>query len=117
MTFRKIPFILLLLCALCLPAFGSLRAAEEDLQPHMDEALHFLQDAKKAGDPLPLLHSAREALEKAAHNKHGYREVAMGLVDRAIDEAQAGSTQNMINKINAAIAQIHTAMFKAPGRR
>jgi len=105
--------LILLLCGLSFANFGVLRAQPEDQQPHMEDALHFLQDAKKSDAPVALLNSAREALSQAKHNKAGFRKRALGIVDDAIALAQSGDHQRMINKINAAIAEIHTAMSKS----
>jgi hypothetical protein len=46
-------------------------------QPHMGEAIALLQ-------------SARAELVKATPNKGGHRERALGLIDQAIGEVQAG---------------------------
>jgi hypothetical protein len=46
-------------------------------QPHMDNALRHLREA-------------REALQRAEPNKGGHRERAMELVDRAIQQVEAG---------------------------
>jgi len=105
--------LILLLCGLSLVNFGVLRAQPEDQQPHMEEALHFLQDAKKSDAPVALLNSAKEALSHAARNKAGFRKKALGIVDDAIALAQGGDHQRMLDKINAAIAEIHTAMSKS----
>lgn len=100
-----------------LTSVNLLHAGAENKQEHMDNALHYLQDAKQSPHPAELLHSAKKALEVARHNKGGFREVALGIVDKAIAEAQAGDQQKMIEKINAAIAEIHNGMAHAPGSR
>jgi hypothetical protein len=46
-------------------------------QPHMNEAIAFLQ-------------SARGELQVSTPNKGGHRERAIGLIDQAIDEVRAG---------------------------
>ena len=80
----------------------------------MENALHFLQDAKKSEHPVELLRSAKKELEKASHNKGGFRPVAIEIVEKAIAESEAGNTQKMVEKIDSAIANIHTGMYKAP---
>ena len=61
-------FLTLLLVACAAPARN---------QPHMDNALASLR-------------MARSELQQAAPNKGGHRERAMGLVDNAIGEVEAG---------------------------
>jgi hypothetical protein len=51
--------------------------ASADSQPHMDDALRLLKDAKSA-------------LEQAVHDKGGHREKAMSLTDQAIKQVEAG---------------------------
>ncbi len=106
--------IAVIFCVAFLAALGTLQAQPEYEQPHMEAALHFLQDAKKSEQPVSLLHSAKSELEKATHNKGGYRVKAIGIVDEAVAEGESGDTQKMIEKINAAIAAIHTGMYKSP---
>jgi hypothetical protein len=108
---------LLTLGAAWLTSATPLHAGAEANQPHMESALHYLQDAKKSDSPMPLLNSAKAELGKSAHNKGGFRENAMGYVDKAVAEAQGGDKQKMIEKIDAAIAVIHSGMAHAPGSR
>ena len=107
----------LILFTVFLAAVGMARAGAEARQPHMEAALHFLQDAKKSDTPVQLLKSAREQLHKAVHDKHGFRVVSLEIVDKAIEAAETGDTQKMIEKIDAAIANVHDAMAHAPGSR
>ena len=104
----------LIVSAVSLAGLGTLQAGAENHQPHMLNALHLLQDAKKSDHPASLLHSAKEELQHASHNKGGYRPIAIEIVDKAIAEAEVGDPQKMLDKINSAIATIHTGMSKAP---
>ncbi|MEI9895546.1 MAG: hypothetical protein WDN28_17055 [Chthoniobacter sp.] len=112
-TIQLVPLI----CAAFLASATLLHAGAEAKQPHMESALHYLQDAKKAENPLPLLNSAKEELHRGAHNKHGFRDTSMDIVEAAIALAQSGDRQKTEEKINAAIANIHDAMAHAPGSR
>jgi len=89
------------------------QAAAENTQPKMEKAVHDLQDAKQAKDPMPLLEAAKKALKHASKNKHGGRAAAIGLVDEAIQQATAGNMEKMRQKVDAAIANIHNGMSKA----
>ncbi|WP_206026271.1 hypothetical protein [Roseimicrobium sp. ORNL1] len=100
---------LLLLIALGTPRVG----AENPDQPHMRAALELLQTAKKSDTPLPMLTSARKHLKNAAKNKGGARVEALELVDEAIAQAKAGDKKKTEQKINAAIANIHSGMGNA----
>jgi hypothetical protein len=51
--------------------------AAADSQPHMDDALRHLKDAKAA-------------LEQAVHDKGGHREKALSFTDQAIKQVEAG---------------------------
>ena len=71
-TFKTTVVILLAISALGLnSAFAR--------QPHMDNALRHLREA-------------REALQRAEPNKGGHREKALGLIDQAIDQVREGIT-------------------------
>jgi len=116
MTTKPAKFILIL-CAAFLASVGMLHAAAEARQPRMEKAIDLLQEAKISAVPLQYLQSAKTVLEHAAHNKGGFRIVALEIVDRAIDAARSGDNPKMIVKINAAIANIHSGMAHAPGPR
>jgi hypothetical protein len=90
-----------------------LRAGQEGKQPKMEDAVHDLQDAKRASDPIPLLQKAKGEVKKASKNKHGDRKKAMSIIDLAIAAAQDGNTKDMTSKIDSAIATIHDGMSKA----
>ena len=79
----------------------------------MEAAISFLQEAKKAENPILLLDKARGELQKAKHNKAGWRLKAIHMVDEAITKANEGDKQRMGDKCNNAIAEIHTGMSKA----
>lgn len=113
LTFRT----LLILCAFLLAGARLGFSAAEDRQEHMEAALQSLQEAKKSPTPAASLHTAKEELQKARHKKGGFRVDAIEFVDQALTEAQAGSHDRMIQKIDAAIADIHSGMAHAPGRR
>jgi hypothetical protein len=83
----------------------------------MEAALQALKDAKKSPAPAALLSTAKAELHKASHNKGGLRVEGIDMVDQAITEAQYGRHDKMIQKIDAAIADIHSGMAHAPGRR
>lgn len=109
--------ILLLLCAFLLAGARLGFSEAEERQPHMDAALQALQDAKKSPAPVALLNTAKDELHKAKHKKGGFRVESLDMVDQAIAEAQTGNHDKMIQKIDAAIADIHNGMAHAPGRR
>lgn len=113
LTFR----LIVLLSAFLLVGARLGFSAAEDRQQHMEAALQALQDAKKSDAPAAALHKAKEALHKARHNKDGGRLESLEMVDQAIAEAEAGHHDKMIQKIDAAIADIHNGMAHAPGRR
>lgn len=79
----------------------------------MRAALELLQAAKKADEPVPLLVSARQRLKNSTKNKGGERVDALKLVNEAIAFAQTGDRGKMEQKVNAAIASIHSGMGKA----
>jgi len=116
MTTHPTKFILTVFAAF-LASIALLQAETEEKQPHMESALHFLQEAKTSDTPAKLLTSAKEELEKARHNKHGFRDTSLEIVDKALALAAAGDHDKMIEKIDAAIANIHDGMAHAPGRR
>lgn len=90
-----------------------LRAAAETKQYNMEATVHDLQDAKQSDKPLNYLESAKKALQHAKHNKHGEKHAAMALIDEAIERARAGDLEKMRQKIDAAIADLHSGMSKA----
>lgn len=115
---KNIAFRLLFIaCALLFVTNRVSFAAEEDRQGHMEAALKSLQEAKKSDAPGALLHTAKEELHKARRNKGGFKLEANEFVDQAIAEAEAGHHEKMIEKIDAAIANLHSGMAHAPGRR
>lgn len=101
----------LLVGTLAVGAVGSSLKAAPD-QPNMRAALELLQQAKKADQPLPLLNSARHRLKIAAKNKGGNRLEAIEYVNEAITCAKTGDLKKMEQKVNAAIANIHSGMGK-----
>jgi len=109
-------FILILTVGF-LAAGGLVQGAAEERQPHMEAALHFLQEAKTSASPGEALHSAKHELDIAAHNKHGWRVISLEKLDQAIQALEAGDTQRMKEKIDATIADVHDAMAHANGRR
>ncbi|EDY19416.1 hypothetical protein CfE428DRAFT_3101 [Chthoniobacter flavus Ellin428] len=113
LTFR----FLVLLCAFLVVGAPLGFSAAEDRQAHMEAALKALQEAKKSDTPAASLKTAKEELHKARHNKAGERLESIQMVDEALTEAQAGHHEKMIQKIDAAIADIHNGMAHAPGRR
>jgi len=110
-------YTLKLIAVLCLapllPGTISLQAALEEKQPNMENALHDLQEAKTAAEPIPLLEKAKKSLKESKHNKRGYRLDADAPIDKAIEEAKAGHKDKMVEQIDAAIAEVHTAMSKS----
>jgi len=102
-----------LACVAILINAGLLLAGLEEDQPRMEAAIKFLQEAKKADNPIPLLDNALGELKKAKHNKAGWRVRAIATVDEAIADANAGNKQAMESKCSHAIAEIHTGMSKA----
>jgi len=108
---------ILLLTAVLLAAAGRARAGAEAGQPHMEAALHFLQDAKTSATPGAALHSAKEELQRAAHDKHGFRIASLAKLDEAIAAVEAGDTQKTREKIDATITEVHDAMAHGRGSR
>ena len=82
-------------------------------QPHMRAAIELLQAAKKAEMPLPMLNAARKHIRQASPNKKGERGDALAAVNEAIALATVGDRQKMEQKVNHAIAQLHSGMAKA----
>jgi len=79
----------------------------------LDNAIEFLQGAKKASDPMPMLVSARNAIADANKgDKRGDRGEAMECVKAAIAALKTGDKSKMTQKINAAIAQLHSGKDK-----
>jgi hypothetical protein len=66
-----------LLVAFTVGALAATGVAYASYQPHMDNALEDL-------------HHAHHQLEEANHDKGGHRDNALGLIDQAIGEVQAG---------------------------
>jgi hypothetical protein len=110
-TLKIISFLCLLFSGTCV------QAAPEFKQEHMTSAVQALEDAKNADDPLPFLKTARGELSAASKNKGGFRQTAIDLVDEATLAWQGGDKQKSIDKMNAAIAAIHTGMAKAPRKK
>jgi hypothetical protein len=102
----------ILTCIAMLMNIGILFAGTEEDQPRMEAALKFLQDAKKADNPLPLLEKAKTELQHARRNKGGWRPRAIHVVDEAIAKANDGDKQGVEDKCNNAIAEVHTGMSK-----
>ena len=105
--------LIVVVCLAFLSSMGFPQAALEEKQPKMEQALHDLQEAKTAAEPIPLLENAKKSLKQAKHNKRGFRLEADGPIDKAIEEAKTGNKEKMVQKIDAAIAEIHTAMAKS----
>ncbi len=74
---RRQVFVFLLLVLITVVGGYVAGCATATGQPHMNAALNELQ-------------SAREELNSATADKGGHREKALGLVDQAINEVQAG---------------------------
>jgi hypothetical protein len=104
----------LVTCITILTSVRLLFAGTEAGQPRMEAAVKFLQEAKKADNPVPALEKAREELLHASRNKAGWRVKAIGMVDEAIAKANEGDKQAMAEKCSHAIAEIHMGMAKAP---
>ena len=103
-------FIRCLICALLTLGAGltPIFAAKK-----LDNAIEYLQGAKKASDPMPMLVSARNAIADANKgDKRGDRGDAMELVKAAIAALKTGDKSKMTQKINAAIAQLHSGKDK-----
>ena len=79
-------------------------------QPLMRDAIALLRQAKTADDPLPLLQKAWKELKNGEPNKGGYRIKAMEEVKEAIDDANAGKKDAMLDKINHAISEVWSAI-------
>jgi len=103
----------LIACIATLMGAGLSFAGVEANQPHMEAAVTFLQEAKKADNPLPALEKALHELKVASHNKSGWRLKAIQMVDEAIAKANEGDNQVVAGKCSNAIAEIHTGMSKA----
>lgn len=73
----KVSATLLLITALALGMIAISPSAFAQRQEHMDVALEHL-------------HRAKEALERAEHDKGGHREAAINLVDQAIRQVEEG---------------------------
>lgn len=82
-------------------------------QPNMRAALELLQAAKKSDQPMPMLQAAKQRLKGASKNKGGERLEAIEYVNEAMAMAKAGDKDKMEQKVNAAIANIHSGMGKA----
>jgi hypothetical protein len=100
--------VMLVMLVMCL----SLKAEAPD-QPHMRAAIELLQAAKKAEKPLPMLSAAKKHIQKAAKNKKGERIDALKAVNEAIACATVGDKEKLEQKVNHAIAQLHSGMAKA----
>ncbi len=100
-------------CVVMFAHLSAVQAASENKQPTMEQALHDLQEAKRAADPMSLLEAAKKTLKHAKQNKHGSRLDAIALVDEAISMAKAGDMEKMRQKVDAAIANIHSGMSGA----
>ncbi|MFN2507915.1 MAG: hypothetical protein ABR589_03985 [Chthoniobacterales bacterium] len=81
-------------------------------QPHMRAALGLLNAARTAENPLPVLKAAKKQLREARHNKGGERLDALAAVDEAIALAMVGDKNKMVQKIDHAIAQVHSGIHK-----
>jgi hypothetical protein len=62
---------------LTLGLFTGYRALADVKQPHMESALHHLEEAK-------------EQLQMAEHDKDGHREKALEITEHAMEEVKAG---------------------------
>ncbi len=78
--------------------------------PNVRAAIEALEAAKAATDPLPKLDEAMKDLDKAVLNRKGKRDEAKDLVAEATELAKAGKKPEMTDKINHAIAELHSAM-------
>lgn len=72
----KISFTRTLLAVAALATFAAVAPSRAE-QPHMDQALTYLQ-------------KAREQLQQAEHNKEGWRVKALKDLDQVIADVQAG---------------------------
>jgi len=93
--------------------FGTAIAPAAPDQPHMRAAVDLLNAAKTAENPLPALRAAKKHLHAARRNKRGERRDALEAVDEAIALATVGDKNKMRQKIDHAVAQIHSGMSKA----
>jgi hypothetical protein len=75
---RKIVVIVMAVLVLC----GTVSFVLAQRQPHMEEALRALQQA-------------RFQLEKASHNKGGHRVKAIELINQAMEEVRLGMEDGM----------------------
>lgn len=78
--------------------------------PRMRKAIEFLQEAKKATKPIPLLNAAKAQFKPGKNGKTGDRNEALETIQEAVSWAKAGNRGKMEQKINHAIAQIHVRM-------
>lgn len=81
-------------------------------QRHMEAAIEMLQSAKQSDNPLPLLRAAKKHVANAKPNKGGERKQAAESINEAIAQATVGNKEKMTQKINAAIAAIHSGIAK-----
>lgn len=83
----------------------------------LDNAIEYLHGAKKASDPMPMLVSARKALNEANKgDKIGERQKAVEYVKEAIAELKTGDKDKMVQKVNAAIAYILSGKSKTKNK-
>lgn len=100
-------------CIICtLIAFG-VNLSPAFAAKKLNRAVDLLQSAKKSSEPMPLLLSARDAISDANKgDKRGDRSDAMEYVKAAIDALKNNDKSKMTQKINAAIAQLHSGKDK-----
>ena len=105
--------VIVLACA------ATLQAGLESKQPREELARQYLEDALKAEDPAPLLHKAKDELEKVkgVGEKAEYRDRAIAIIDTGLDDLKGGKKEKVSGDITTAIASIQSSMSHARGRR
>jgi biopolymer transport protein ExbB/TolQ len=107
-----------IITALCLFAAGVPSwAGPSSASPNLLAAMKALQAAKTADDPNPDLQEALKDLNKATNNAGGKRDEAITLVNEAVDLAKNPDKDEMIAKIDHAIAELHAGMARGGNRR
>jgi ABC-type transporter Mla subunit MlaD len=92
-------------------------AGPESASPNLLAAMKSLEAAKTADDPLPDLQDAIKSLDKATNNAGGKKDMAEALVNEAVQFAKDGDKDQMTQKIDHAIVELHEGMDRGGRRR
>jgi hypothetical protein len=112
MNARPFRFIALIVAICFFGGEWNALAGLETTSPNLLAAMKSLQAAKTDTDPLPDLNDALKSLQKAINNRGGKRDAAIALVNDAVKLSKDGDTDGMNQKIDAAIAEVHSGMSR-----